>query len=127
MSDELQMKAALQAYLDALNRGDLATILDLYAPGATVEDPVGAPVRTTREEIAAMYQQAVDAGFSYRLSAPIRASHADAAALAFECSGATPDGQLTIRVIDVMRFDAAGKIRSMQAFWGPSDVTLAAA
>jgi steroid delta-isomerase len=122
MPSEQQMKAVLEAYLAALNRGDLAGILDLYALDATVEDPVGAPLRSTREEIEQLYQQAVASGYTFRLSAPIRASHGDAAAMAFECCGPANGGRLKIHIIDVMRFNAAGKIRSMQAFWGPRDV-----
>lgn len=127
MLNEQQMKTVAQDYLNALNRGDSAAILDLFALDATVEDPVGTPPRTGREGIAELYRSAVRAGFTYQLSTPVRASHGDAIALAFECKGSTPRGQVTIHVIDVMRFDAAGKIRSMQAYWGPSDMTMAPA
>lgn len=115
---EAHMKATLQEYVDALNRGDLDAVMALYDDEATVEDPVGTPVRKGHAEIAALYQQALDAGFKLKLVAPIRASHGDAAAMAFDSTGS-----VTVRVIDVMRFNPDGKIRSMQAFWGPGDLS----
>ena len=114
---EQHMKASLQAYIDALNRGDLEGVLALYADDATVEDPVGAPLLKGRSEIAGMYRQALASGFKLQLVAPIRASHGNAAAMAFESTGS-----VVVRVIDVMRFNPEGKIASMQAFWGESDL-----
>ena len=116
---EQHMKATLQAYIDALNRGDLEGVLSLYADDATVEDPVGAPLLRGHGEIAGLYRQAVASGFQLQLVAPIRASHGNAAAMAFESTGLA-----IVRVIDVMRFNPDGKIASMQAFWGESDLEL---
>jgi len=119
---EAQMKAAMQAYIDHFNRSDAQAIADLYAEDATVEDPVGSEVKRGKSEIAAFYKMAVATGARLRLAAPIRASHGDSAAMAFDVILNMPEGKAEIHVIDVMTFNAAGKFASMRAFWGKSDM-----
>ena len=122
MADEKQMKAAMQAYIDTFNRSDAAGIADLYADDATVEDPVGTPLKKGRKEIAGFYKMAVATGAKLKLAAPIRGSHGNSAAMAFDVELNMPQGHMVIRVIDVMTFNEAGKFTSMRAFWGPSDM-----
>ena len=55
-------------------------------------------------------------------SAPIRGSSADAAAMAFDAVVKLAQGTMRVSVIDVMTFDEAGLIRSMRAYFGPSDI-----
>ena len=126
MPDESQMKQAMQAYIDHFNAADPEAVAALYAEDATVEDPVGSEPKRGREAILEFYRMAVQTGAKLSLAAPIRASHADAAAMAFDVNLQMPEGRSLIRVIDVMRFDDAGRFRSMEAYWGPSDVTPAA-
>ena len=38
----------IQSYVDLVGKGTADDVLALYADGATVEDPVGSEVRTTR-------------------------------------------------------------------------------
>lgn len=116
------MKQALQAYIDAFNTADPDAIAALYAEDATVEDPVGSEPKRGRVAILDFYRMAVQTGAHLTLAAPIRASHGDAAAMAFDVNLQMAEGRSTIRVIDVMRFDEAGLVRSMEAYWGPSDV-----
>lgn len=122
MTTEANMRNALQAYIDAFNRGDLAGIVDLYAEDATVTDPVGSPPKTGKAEIEAFYRMALETGATLRLAAPICASHGNAAAMAFEVELDMEDGPARIRVIDVMTFDDQGRFASMHAYWGPGDV-----
>lgn len=126
MVDEAGMKAAMQAYIDAFNGADPEAIAALYADDATVEDPVGSDRKHGREAILAFYRMAVQTGARLSLAAPIRASHGNAAAMAFDVHLQMPEGPSVIRVIDVMRFDADGRFASMEAYWGPSDVEPAA-
>ncbi len=123
MASEMKMKQGMQAYIDTFNRADAAGIADLYADDATVEDPVGSPLKTGKKEIAEFYKMAVATGAKLKLVAPIRASHGDSAAMAFEVELNMPEqGPMVIRVIDVMTFNEEGKFTSMRAFWGPSDM-----
>jgi len=126
MISQQQMKQAMQAYIDAFNRVDVDAIVALYADDATVEDPVGSPLKSGRKAIAEFYAYAIKSGAKLKLSAPIRGSHGNSAAMAFDVELNMPQGDKTARavihVIDVMTFDDAGKFSSMRAFWGPSDM-----
>lgn len=124
MPSEKIMKQAMQAYIDAFNRSDARAVADLYTEDATVEDPVGKKPLNGRAEIAPFYEMAVATGAKLALAAPIRASHGNSAAMAFDVQLNMPQGKALIRVIDVMTFDEAGKFTSMRAFWGPSDMEM---
>jgi steroid delta-isomerase len=121
-----KMKDAMQAYIDAFNRVDPDGIVALYADDATVEDPVGTPPKSGRKAIAEFYAYAIKSGARLKLAAPIRGSHGNSAAMAFDVELNMPQGDKTaravIRVIDVMTFNEDGKFSSMRAFWGPSDM-----
>ena len=112
------MKAAMQAYINHFNSGSAEAVADLYAPEASVEDPVGGPVISGRAAILAFYQKNIATGAKLVLDAPIRGSHGNSAAMAFSAT----IGPLTVRVIDVMTFDEAGKFTSMRAYFGPDDI-----
>ena len=126
MISQQQMKQALQAYIDAFNRVDPDAIVALYAEDATVEDPVGSPPKVGRQAIAEFYAYAIRSGAKLKLAAPIRGSHGNSAAMAFDVELNMPQGDKTaravIRVIDVMTFTEAGQFSSMRAFWGPGDM-----
>jgi steroid delta-isomerase len=124
MPSEQAMKQALQAYIDAFNRVDPDGIVALYADNATVEDPVGSDLKVGREKIGEFYRYAVSTGARLKLAAPIRASHSNSAAMAFDVELNMPQGRAVIRVIDVMSFDEQGKFASMRAYWGPSDMEM---
>jgi steroid Delta-isomerase len=118
MPSQETMKAAMQAYLDAFNSGHAAAVAALYAEDATVEDPVGSPLKRGKAEIQAFYSHSIATGAKLSLDAPIRGSHGAAAAMAFSARL----GVVTVRVIDVMTFDEAGQITSMKAYFGPGDI-----
>lgn len=121
---EQQMKLAMQAYIDAFNRNDAEGIVALYAEDATVEDPVGTEVVQGREAIGKFYAMGIATGAKLKLAAPIRGSHGNSAAMAFDVELRMPQGSALIRVIDVMSFDDAGRFTSMRAFWAPGDMQL---
>lgn len=125
MRTETQMKSALQAYVDAYNRNDLPALLALYSDDATVEDPYGTPAKVGKLAIEDFYRDAMLSGAVLRLSAPIRGSMGDSAAMAFEAVINTPQGEMRVRVIDLMTFNEAGLITSMRAYFGESDIEAA--
>lgn len=118
MPSQETMKAAMQAYIDAFNSGSADAVVALYAEGATVEDPVGSPVKQGKAEIQAFYTHSISTGAKLALDAPIRGSHGNAAAMAFSAR----IGPVTVRVIDIMTFNEAGKVTSMKAYFGPGDI-----
>ncbi|TXH99388.1 MAG: steroid delta-isomerase [Rhizobium sp.] len=124
MPTEQTMRQAMQAYIDLFNVSDAAAIADLYADDATVEDPVGTELKVGKAAIADFYQMSVKTGAKLKLAAPIRASHGNSAAMAFDVELNMPQGHMIIRVIDVMTFNEAGKFTSMRAFWGKEDMVM---
>ncbi|MBS0378871.1 MAG: nuclear transport factor 2 family protein [Proteobacteria bacterium] len=119
MPSQDTMKAAMQAYIDAFNSGSAQAVAALYAEDATVEDPVGSPPKRGRAEILAFYTHSIATGAKLALDAPVRGSHGNAAAMAFNAR----IGPITVRVIDVMTFDEQGKFTSMKAYFGPGDIS----
>ena len=80
-NDTEHMKARLREYVEAFNANDAARVAALFADNATVEDPVGTPVKRGRDEIDAFYGHATTVGARLELVAPPRGSHANAATI----------------------------------------------
>jgi steroid Delta-isomerase len=118
MPSQEVMKAAMQAYIDAFNSGSAEAVAALYTADATVEDPVGAPVKRGLTEIKGFYTHSIATGAKLSLDGPVRGSHGNAAAMAFTAR----IGPVSVRVIDIMTFDEAGKFTSMKAYFGPGDI-----
>lgn len=115
----------IQRYVDLVASGSSADVVALYADGATVEDPVGSDVRTTREEIAEFYG-ALD-GLEQRgrlLHARVAGNEA---AFAFELVTIAGNETYTLAPIDVMTFDDDARITSMRAFWSAEDMVVGTA
>ena len=125
MPSEEQMRTAMQAYVDGFENADLEALVNLYAEEATVEDPVGGEIRQGKEAIRDFYATALQTGAKLKLSAPIRASHGNAAAMAFEVHLNYQGADMVIHAIDVMTFNEAGEFTSMKAYWGPGDMQMA--
>ncbi len=125
-SDE--MKTAMRQYVERLNAGDLEGVLALYADDATVEDPVGTPAQCGKATIREFYAQAIASKAQLRIIGPQRGSAGNAASMALDVEVTMPDSaRMLIGVIEVMRFNEAGKVVAMQAYWGPEDMTVSAA
>lgn len=126
MATEAQMRWAMQAYIDRFNARDGEGLAALFADDARIEDPVGgALIVEGRDAISGSYRRAVGMVDRLELAAPIRTSHGAAAAMPFDIHMKIEDRGVIIRAIDVMTFDAAGKIIDMKAYHGPGDVIAA--
>ena len=112
--------AAIDTYLAAVAGGSAAKIAALYAPTATVEDPVGSDPHAGREAIEEFYRALEAAAVSTELiTARISGLQA---AFHFRVITEAGDRSFTIEPIDVMSFDERGLITSMRAFWSPDDL-----
>ena len=123
MPTQPDMKAVLQAYIDGFNAGDGDAIMTLFADNALIEDPVGSPLKS-RAEFERFIRQGVTFGARLALAAPIRGSHGNEAAMAFFVTFVQDGKTITTNSVDVMTFDAAGKITRMNGYWGADDVTV---
>lgn len=119
LSDKIA--ATVQAYIDGLNSGTAEDIADLYADGATVEDPIGAPVRSTRAELVEFY--GIITGLDTREATLAWTKIAgDTAVFQFTLVTGVAGSKFEITPVDIMVFDEAGKIVSMRAVWSQEDL-----
>jgi len=107
-------------YIRFLNEKDLEGILSLYADNGSVEDPAGSKIISGLDSLRKFYSGAVNIDLRLRRTGPVRVAGVEAAfpfQLLMEANGIP-----TITdIIDVFRFDEAGKIVQMRAFWGPDN------
>ncbi len=109
-------------YVDLVAHGTAEDVVALYAEVATVEDPVGTDLRTSREEIREFYKAIEGLEQESRL---LTARIADGqAAFQFELVRKAGDQTYTRAPIDVMTFDDDGLITSMRAFWADTDLVV---
>lgn len=104
-------------YISAYNAADLGAMLALYAPDASMEDPVGSEPARGVEAISALYRLGFEMGVKLELEGPVRCA---GNALAFAMCARTARGRLYI--IDVFDLTPAGRIARMRAYWGPENL-----
>lgn len=118
LPDPERMIQAVQQYVAAFEKGNLDEIVALFAPDATVEDPVGSePVRGV-EAIRNFYSAAVAYGTRLTLEGPIRITR-EYAAFPFVVVATVEGKEIRVDVIDTFRFDAANRVIEMRAYFGP--------
>ncbi|MBD0862792.1 nuclear transport factor 2 family protein [Gordonia sp. zg691] len=117
-----KIDAAVTAYIDLLNSGTAEQIADLYAADATVEDPIGADIRNTREQLVEFYS--VITGMDER-TATLKWKKIAGDTAVFEFTLVTKTSGLAFEItpVDIMVFDDEGKVSSMRAVWRPEDLT----
>lgn len=116
-----RMQAAVHEYVRALNASDLEAIVALYADEATVEDPVGSAPKCGRDAIRTFYAGSVALKLDVVLEGEVRCVGHECA-FAFSVSFTHEGRRTTIRPIDTMRFNEAGRIVQMRAFFGPGNI-----
>lgn len=117
-----KIDAAVESYIEFLNTGTAEQIADLYAPSATVEDPIGAEIRNTRDQLVEFYS--IITNMEERTATlKWKKIAGDTAVFEFTLVTGTSGMRFEITPVDIMVFDADGKISSMRAVWEPSDLT----
>jgi ketosteroid isomerase-like protein len=119
---EDHMHEVMRRYIDALNGSDPNALLELYAENGTLIDPVGGPPFSGKDNIRPFVTSLIAGLGNAKLSAPIRTCIGNKGAMAFTIEANTGDIEVGIKVIDVMHFDAEGKIELMEAHWGVEDL-----
>ncbi|MGW3485529.1 nuclear transport factor 2 family protein [Rhodococcus indonesiensis] len=114
------IRATVESYIRSVAKGTTDEVLALYAPGATVEDPVGTDVRTTEaslREFYAMIEPLTQTG--ELLTLKIAGGNA---AFLFRLTTHLGEQDLVMEVVDVMTFDDDARITSMKAYWSQEDM-----
>lgn len=115
MADAAHIRAVYERYPELVTKGDVDAIVDLYAEDATIEDPIGAELHRGREAIRRFY--AASAGHvAMKRTGPVRVAGHEAATPFVVLLGPAEERR-ALDVISTMRFDEAGKIAAMRAFW----------
>ncbi len=113
----------VRRYLEEVASGTGRSIANLYAEGATVEDPVGSDPHRGSEAIATFYSAIEQAERATELLT-IRVA-GGSAAFHFRVTTKVNGQTIVVEPIDVMTFDDDLKITSMRAFWSPGDMVVA--
>jgi len=117
-----QILEVVERYVALVATGTADEIVALYAEGATVEDPVGSEVRTTRDQIHEFYRAIEGLEQESRLVTARVAGNE--AAFLFELVTKAGDHTYTLAPIDHMTFDDDVRITRMRAFWGDTDMVV---
>ena len=117
-----KIREVIEQYVARVATGTTEQVLELYAEGATVEDPVGTEVLTTRDAIREFYSglEGLEQPGEV-LSARIAGGQA---AFMFELRTKAGEQTYTLAPIDVMTFDDDGKITTMKAYWSDADMSV---
>ena len=113
------MVRAVETYVAAFDAADPDMVVSLFAPDATVEDPVGTPPHVGHAAIRTFYANSMTTGAKLKLEGPVRIA-VDTAAFAFHVTFADP--AMRVDVIDLFKFGEDGKVVSMKAFFGPTNM-----
>jgi steroid delta-isomerase len=114
MPSREQVEASVRAYVEAVGRQDLDATVGLFAEDARQEDPVGTPPNVGREAIRSFFERAFRGTFSTTLAGPLLVT-GDHAAVHFVITVPTDGDPVVVRVVDLIRFDEAGRIAELRA------------
>ena len=124
MPSKSDIENVVKAYVDRVAQHDPEKVADLFAPNATVEDPVGTELKADRQAIVDFF--AVIANMEETTTGLMwTAVAADTAVFQFKLRGASDGRGYQVTPIDIMTFDEDAKILTMRAVWDPvTDVEL---
>ena len=116
-----QMEQAVHTYFEAFDKRDPQLAASIFADDAVIEDPIGTPPKVGREAILQFYTESMATGARLVLQGPIRVATAHAA-FAMQVRLNWDGKDMAIDVIDTFAFDDAGKVKLMNAYFGPGNM-----
>jgi len=126
MSDQAADRGALlrgkiETYMACFAADDRDGWVELFAPDAWIEDPVGTPRRNGRDEIAAFWDETHAVPDKIELvPLGITTVIGDEAIFTMQARATLGNQVFGIDIIDLMTFDEAGQITTMRAFFDPT-------
>mgnify|MGYP004718544721 CR=1 FL=1 len=119
MPDRQRIVDAIEAYCRAETAKDRDGFLALFADDVVHEDPVGIAscVRRGREGVLALWQMVEAGDVTLRLTEPPIVRGDEAVALLASESGPPGQRRRIDRIVDLFRFDEAGLIVGVRAFY----------
>lgn len=121
MADQDALRQIITTYMDRFTAEDREGWLDLFAPDAWIEDPVGTPRRNGREEIGAFWDESHTVPDKVALvPLGITTIIGNEGIFTMQAQATLGDQVFGIDIIDLMTFDDEGKITTMRAFFDPT-------
>ena len=119
-----QVRGVFERYIAAISTRDFDTAIGLFAADATARDPVDGPLLANLDELRAVFVGAEDAIKAVRLAGPVSiAADCRHAAAPVEAEVDFGDGLRVMSVVDVLTFDDDGRITSLTAYYGPTNLS----
>lgn len=119
--DPQVIREVITTYMERFTANDREGWLDLFAADAWIEDPVGTPRRTGRDEIGAFWDEAHTVPDSIALvPLGILTAVGNEGIFTMQARPVLGGATYAIDIIDLMTFDAQGKITTMRAFFDPT-------
>ena len=118
-----QIRATVDAYVDAYFRNARAAFLAHWAPDGVLEDPVGTPTHTGTEALSAFWDGARALADRIVLKPQSTLIAGGEAAVVIEINAHIGDGGLAMQAVDIMQFDDAGRLTSVRAYWDMETAT----
>ncbi len=122
------IRATIQRYQSTFNSGDREGWLSLFTDDASLEDPVGAPARIGRDDLAYFWDEIHDERPSdgertvRMVQGPLACGLE--AAWAFELRIPRGDQIAVVEIIDHAVFTKDGLIRQLRAFWSEASIRI---
>jgi steroid delta-isomerase len=112
-----QVRAAVDAYVDAYRRNDRAAMLACWAPDAVWHDPVGSPPHEGHAGIGAFWDQAHQLAEKIVLEPKDVVVCGREAAMVFTINAQTADGTMVFDAVETFVVDDEGRITEAKAYW----------
>jgi steroid delta-isomerase len=112
-----QIKATMDAYVDAYRRNDRDALVALYADDCEWTDPVGTPTHHGREAVAAFWDSARAMADSIVLEPQRLTICGNEAALLIEIHATMGGATMIMDAVDIFEFDDDGRIKVGKAYW----------
>ncbi len=123
MTTPEELRAAVDHYVDTVNRRDPVAIAELFTEDAVQADPVSQPPNVGRAAIAAFFAGGIAASDAWTFEAVD--VHTCGSSVAIDFAITVETGGATMRICGIEIFDAAdnGCFAAARAYWDDADVT----
>lgn len=123
MASADQIRATVDAYVDAYDRNDKAAFLALWAADGVLEDPVGTPAHVGVDALGAFWDGARELADRIVLKPQSTILAGGEAAVVIEIHAHMGEGGLVMQAVDVMQFDDNGRLTNVRAYWDMATAT----
>ncbi|MEO2203203.1 nuclear transport factor 2 family protein [Paenibacillus pabuli] len=124
---EEYMRKVLQGHIDMINKIGTTPTFFYYADDIRAEDPVGTTTLLGKKGLTEDFAKFFDVPFipkKAELVAPISTSFGNAAAMTFKFYAEVDGQDISIDIIEVIKFNESGEIIEQMAYWGRENVKI---